>query len=193
MHKRPLPASFTTSDAIRWGTAKSTLYRMRDRGDVVEISRGAWRRADAPPVPYEALRASTLRAPHATICLVSALAFHDLTDVIPEFVDLAVARGRHRPAIRYPPVRIHVFDAETFPVGREHVAISNDESVPIYNPVRTVVDALRLRKQIGTDIAYAAARRLLARHRAAAGDLASMSRELRCEGPVADALDVLQA
>ncbi len=45
-----LPASFTTGQARAAGVAPSTLYRMRERGEVVELSRGVWRRADAPPI-----------------------------------------------------------------------------------------------------------------------------------------------
>jgi hypothetical protein len=42
----------------------------------------------------------------------------------------------------------------------------------------------------GTDIAYQATRRLLERERVA-GRLLDLSRRLRCEGPVAAALEVL--
>lgn len=169
--------------------SRSTLYRLRDRGEVVELSRGAWRRADAPPMPHESLLAAALRVPAGTICLLSALAFHELTDEIPAWVDLAVARGTHRPSIDYPPVKVHVFDADTFQLGREFVEVSPGERVPIYDPVRTTVDALRRRNQLGTDLAYGAVRR----RRAAAAELLNLSRRLRCAGPVGDALEVLQA
>src|SRR5665811_385409 len=96
-----LPASFTTAQVLEHGVSWSTLYRLRDRGEVVELSRGVWRRADAPPTAHESLLAVALRAPHGTICLLSALAFHELTDEIPSRVDLAVPRGQHRPKIDY--------------------------------------------------------------------------------------------
>jgi predicted transcriptional regulator of viral defense system len=188
-----LPPSFTTAQVGEHGVSRSTLYRLRDRGDVVELSRGVWRRADAPPTPHESLLAVALRAPEGAICLLSALAFHDLTDEIPSRVDLAVARGTHRPTIGYPPVTVHVFDRETFQLGREWVEVAPGEHVPIYTEVRTTIDALRLRNQLGTDLAYGAARRLLSRRRSAAGELLRLSRQLRCAGPVAEALEVLQA
>lgn len=50
-----------------------------------------------------------------------------------------------------------------------------------------------LRNQIGTDLAYGAARQLLERRRTAAGELAAMSQTLRCAGPVHELLEVLQA
>lgn len=188
-----LPPSFTTAEVGEHGVSRSTLYRLRDRGEVVELSRGVWRRADAPPTAHESLLAVALRAPNGAICLLSALAFHELTDEIPSRVDLAVARGAHRPTIDYPPVEVHVFDAGTFELGREWVEVAPGEQVPIYNEVRTTVDALRLRNQLGTDLAYGATRRLLARRRSAAGELLRLARHLRCAGPVGEALEVLQA
>lgn len=188
-----LPPSFTTSDVTDHGVSTSTLYRLRDRGEVVELSRGVWRRADAPPTPHESLLAVTLRAPHGTICLLSALAFHELTDEIPSRVDHAVPRGTHRPSIDYPPVNVHVFDADTFHLGRTHVKVAPGERIAIYDDVRSTLDVLRLRNQVGTDIAYGAARRLLDRRRAAAGQLLRLAGWLRCAGPVGDAVEVLQA
>ena len=188
-----LPASFTTAQVLEHGVSCSTLYRLRDRGEVVELSRGVWRRADAPPTAHESLLAVALRAPHGTICLLSALALHELTDEIPSRVHLAVPRGQHRPRITYPPVEVYVFDPATFELGREWVEVAPDERLPVYGEVRSTVDALRMRNQLGTDIAYGAARRLLSRRRAAAGELLSLSRRLRCAGPVGDALEVLQA
>lgn len=188
-----LPPSFTTADVAEHGVSTSTLYRLRDRGEVVELSRGVWRRADAPPTPHESLLAVALRAPNGTVCLLSALAFHELTDEIPSRVDLAVPRGTHRPTIDYPPVQVHVFDADTFELGRTAVEVAPDERIAVYNEVRSTVDALRMRNQLGTDIAYGAARRLLEQRRAAAGELLRLAGDLRCAGPVSEALEVLQA
>lgn len=188
-----LPESFTTGQAAEAGLASTTLYRLRDRGEVVQLSRGVWRWADAAPTAYESLLAIALRAPHGTVCLVSALALHELTDELPSAVDLAVARGTTRPQISYPPVTVHVFDADTFELRREQVEVAPGEHVPVYDPARSVVDALRLRHQVGVDIAYGALRRLLARRRSAAGEVLDVARTLDCEGPTSAALEVLQA
>jgi predicted transcriptional regulator of viral defense system len=188
-----LPPSFTTSQAEAAGVARWRLYQLRDQGHVVALSRGAWRRADAPPTAHEGLLAVTLRSPHGTVCLLSALDFHELTDDIPNVVHLAVPRDRPRPSIDYPPVQVHTFDADTFHLGREHVEVAPGETMAVYDPVRTVADAVRLRGQVGTDIAYGAARVLLNRRRSAARDLAAMCEALRCAGPVHELLKVLQA
>ena len=192
MRRCGLPASFTTAQATATGLASSTLYRLRDRGEVVELSRGVWRWTDAAPTAYESLLAVSLRAPHATICLISALVVHELTDEAPGTIDLAVPRGATRPRITYPPVSVHVFEAATFDLRREQVTVAPDEDVPVYDPVRSVVDVLRLRHLVGDDLAYGALRRLLERRRAA-GEVLQVARALRTEGSIRAALEVLQA
>ena len=56
--------------------------------------------------------------PQATLCLTTALARHDLTDEIPTRIDVAVPRGARVPKIAVP-VMWHMFNAETFEIGRE--------------------------------------------------------------------------
>ncbi|QBI20746.1 hypothetical protein ER308_15035 [Egibacter rhizosphaerae] len=90
-------------------------------------------------------------------------------------------------------MRVHVFDADTFGVGQESLEVAPGEFVAVYGAVRSVVDALRLRHQIGTDLAYGALRHLLGHRRAAAGEVMSTARALRCATPAAEALEVLQA
>ena len=188
-----LPTSFTTSQAAECGVPRWRLYELHDDGEVVSLSRGVWRLADAPPTAHESLLAASLRAPHATVCLISALSFHGLTDEIPAAVDLAVARGRNRPHIDYPPVQVHVFDADTFELGRQHVEVAPGETVFVYDEVRSVVDAIRLRGQVGSDVAYSAAKALVGRRRGAVGQLVELADALRCSGPVRELLEVVLA
>ena len=145
------------SAGARW----EDLYRLRDEGRLVEISRGLYRLADAPLVAHLDLIAVSRRAPNGMICLASAAAFWDLTDEIPRRVHLAVPRNRHRPRITYPPTVVHVFAVETFDVGRTRHELEGGESIWITSPERTVVDLLRLTRTVGRDQALGALRRYL--------------------------------
>jgi predicted transcriptional regulator of viral defense system len=187
-----LPATFTTAQAVAAGLSRWSLYAARGRGALIELSRGVWRKADAPETAHLDLLAVALRAPHGAICLLSALAFWELTDEIPREVHLAVPRGTTRPRISYPATRVHVFDAATSALGVEEPEVAPGERVRMYGAARSVVDALRLRNQLGRDVAFAAARRLLERERAS-GRILELARKLRCETPVAEALEILQA
>jgi hypothetical protein len=46
---------------------------------VLQMSRGLYRLADAPPLGNPNLVTVALKVPHGVICLISALAYHDLT------------------------------------------------------------------------------------------------------------------
>lgn len=55
--------------------------------------------------------------PEGTLCLITALARHGLTDVIPDRTDVAIPRGRRIPALQSL-ANVHVFAKDTFDVGR---------------------------------------------------------------------------
>lgn len=182
---------FKAKDAFAAGVHPRDLYALRDEGLLVELSRGVFRLSDAEMSPYLDLVAVSRRSPQGTICLNSALSFWDLTDEVPAEVHLAVSRGAHRPAIDYPPVRVHVFATDTFDLGRDRIRLESGEEILIYSPERSVVDAIRLRGQIGANVAYEALRRYLERPSASSGDLLRLARRLRAGGPMSDALEVL--
>lgn len=147
--------------------------------------------ADAEMSPYLDLVAVSRRSPRGSVCLNSALSFWDLTDEVPAEVHLAVPRGSHRPRISYPPVRVHVFATDTFNLGREQVRLEFGEEIAVYSPERSVVDAMRLRGQVGTDVAYGALRRYLRRPGSSPGESLLLAKRLRAGRPIADALQVL--
>ena len=183
--------AFRTGDAAGIGVHPRDLYALRNEGFLVELSRGIYRLADAEMSPYLDLVAVSRRSPRGSICLNSALSFWDLTDEVPTEVHLAVPRGSHRPRISYPPVRVHVFAARTFDLGRESVRLESGEEINIYSPERSVVDAVRLRGRVGTGVAYEALRRYLRRPGASTGELLRLARRLRVAAPMGDALEVL--
>jgi predicted transcriptional regulator of viral defense system len=182
---------FRARDAAEAGVHPRELYALRDEGFLVELSRGVYRLADAEMSPYLDLVAVSRRSPRGAICLNSALSFWDLTDEVPAEVHLAVPRGSHRPRISYPPVRVHVFAAGTFELGRERVRLESSEEIHVYSPERSVVDVVRLRGRVGTGVAYEALRSYLRRPGASAGELLRLARRLRAGGPMTDALEVL--
>jgi hypothetical protein len=78
-----LPPTFTTKTARDLGVHPRELYTWRDARKITELSRGVFRRADAPPASYPDILAVAYRAPLAIVCCLSAAVIHDLTDVMP--------------------------------------------------------------------------------------------------------------
>ena len=188
--RRGLPAVFTYSEARTAGLSAERLYAWRDEGVLDQVGRGLYRWADANAIDLELLEIAH-RAPRGTLCLLTALARHGLTDAIPSQVDLAVPRGSRIPALRKT-VSVHVFARDTFDLGREDLAIDKNLSVGIYSPVRTLVDVIRLRHREGSDVAWQALRRWLARKGSQPAALLSMARQFHgAETAVRDALEVV--
>lgn len=188
-----LPPTFTTRTARELGWHPRDLYQLRDSGQVYELSRGVFRRADAPVPSWPDLLAVATRAPKAIVCCVSALVVHDLTDELPRAVQIAVRRIQRPPQIGHPPTEVFRFDDGTFELGLSSVEAAPNEPVRIYSAERTVVDLMRLRRRLGESLALGALKRYLRRRQARPGELLRMARLLNVLGPVRMALDVASA
>lgn len=189
---RRLGPVFRARDARAAGLSWRVLYELRDAGEVIAVSRGVYQLTELAGAGEVDFVAVCQRAPHATICLNSALAYWDLTDENPAQVHLAVPRGSTRPTIDYPPNMVHVFDPTTFGLGRRQV--DADEGVFwITDAARSVVDAHRLRHRVGQDVAAQALRRYLARADRDLVTLMEIAKALRAGSSLRADLQVLLA
>jgi predicted transcriptional regulator of viral defense system len=144
--------------AIQAGIHRRTLYAMRDEGVLEQLSRGLYRLADAPPLASPDLVAVAQRVPRGVICLISALAFHDLTTQIPHQVYIAISRDSEPPRVDYPPVRVFRFAGQAFAAGIETRDLDGTQ-VRIYNREKTLADCFKYRNKIGLDTAVEALKR----------------------------------
>jgi predicted transcriptional regulator of viral defense system len=186
-----LPPTFTTGTALRSGLHRRDLYRARDEGELNELSRGVFRKAEAPEPDHPDLLAVSLRAPGAIVCCLSSAAVHDLTDEIPIAVQIAVPRRQRPPRIAYPPTQVFRFAEETFELGLTSVEAAPGEIVRVYTEERTVIDLMRLRHRLGEATAFVALRRYLGRRSARPGQLLELARRLGLSGPMRSAVDVV--
>jgi len=93
-----------TAQALRAGIHPGTLYAMRDSGALEAISRGVYRLANSPPLGNPDIVTVATRVPGGVICLISALAFYELTTQIPHEVHVALPRGAEEPRLEHPPM-----------------------------------------------------------------------------------------
>jgi predicted transcriptional regulator of viral defense system len=154
-----LPATFTAADAPNYGVTRRGLQRMLASGEVARVARGTYRRTDRVPLDYDLVEIAA-KAHRPTLCLMSALARHELTDVIPAAHDVALPRGTWQPRISAQ-AHWHTFDPATFEIGRGEIPVDDTHVIGIYSAPRTIVDAFRLRHQVGPDVANEALRRWL--------------------------------
>src|SRR5215468_7194167 len=157
-----LPPTFTYQQARAAGVPKRRLYTLRDAGVLEQLGHGLFHQAALPWGADIDLVEIALRATDATICLASALARHELTDLIPASIDVALPRNRWRPTVKAP-VTWHSFQEDTYELGRERLALEPGTSIGIYTAERCIIDAFRLRHREGADLAAGALRRWLRR------------------------------
>lgn len=182
--------ALTPSTAEQAGLSRSGLYRGARAGRLDRIARGIYLPAQAPATDWDQIEAAT-RRPEATICLTSALAYHDLTDAIPAALDVAIPRGSRTPASTGA-IAWHHFDRVTFEIGREEIAIpGSDQTIGIYSPERSIADAFRLRGDNGYELARDALREWLRRGGKPARLIEIASQLPRAKSPVLQALEIL--
>ncbi len=144
-----------TSEALALGIHPRTLYALRDAGTLERLARGLYRLAELPPLTHPDLVTVALKVPAGVICLVSALAFHELTTQIPHAVDVAVQQGSQRPRLEYPPLRVFRFSGAAWTEGVETVTL-DDVPVRITHPAKSVADSFKYRHKLGLDLALEA-------------------------------------
>jgi predicted transcriptional regulator of viral defense system len=166
------------AEAVRAGVHRRTLYTLRDAGIVEQLSRGLYRLTDAPPLGNPDLVTVARRVPRGVLCLVSALAFHDLTTQVAHEVYLAISRRSEPPRLDYPPVRVFRFGARAFAAGVETHEIDGTP-VRVYSREKTLADCFKYRNKIGLDTAVEALKRYRQQGRIDAEALLSHARTCR--------------
>ncbi len=139
-----------TRQSIDLGIHPRTLYEMRDAGTLDRLGRGLYRLSDLPGLRDPDLVTVALKVPQGVVCLISALAFHEITTQIPHEIYLAVNRGCTRPRIEYPPLRMFWFSGDAFSEGVE-AHIRDEVPVRVYGPEKTLADCFKYRNKTGMD------------------------------------------
>lgn len=186
-----LPAEFSYTEARARGISDRRLYALRDAGLIEQLGRGLFQRTDASGSADSDLIEIAHRAPQATLCLTTALAQHGLTDAIPPSIDVALPRGHRHPRTQAP-VTWHAFAAETFNIGRDKSALTENTSIGLYSPERCIIDAFRLRHLEGPEMAVEALRRWLRRQGAHPATLLAMAKAFpKAQPALRSALEIL--
>jgi predicted transcriptional regulator of viral defense system len=157
-----------TRDFEAAGIARSSLRRMCDRGVLVCTARGLYQLPDVELSAAHSLAEIARAVPGGTVCLLSALQFHELTTQLPRAVWMLIGSKAWTP--RNPPVPLEIVrsrgEALTAGVARH---VIERVSVPITVPAKTVADCFKYRNRVGLDVAIEALRDCL-RHRRATVD-----------------------
>lgn len=134
------------------GVTAATVSRMERDGEVIRLSRGLYQLPDAQLDVSHSLAEAAKRTPKGVVCLVSALAFHGLTDQLPRKVWMAIGQKDWTPKPDGAPIRVIRFTESLLAEGVETHMI---EGVPVkvFGVAKTVADCFRHRNKVGLSVA----------------------------------------
>ena len=160
------------------GVTATTVRRMQDAGEVVKLGRGLYQAPDADYTSNHALAEAALRVPNGVICLVSALAYHGLTDQLPSKVWMAIGQKDWSPSPSQPPLRIVRFSDHLLETGVE-TAVIEDVKVRVFGVAKTIADTFRHRRTVGLSVALEGLQEALRQRKASPSDILAAAEQGR--------------
>lgn len=126
----------------------TTLVRMCENEELIRIGRGLYQLSSAECEFHHSFAAVSKRVPGCVVCLVSALAYHDLTDQLPRKTWTAIGNRRWTPQAKDLPVRVVKFTDAFLEDGVETTVIEG-VSVKVFGVAKTIADCFRHRRVVG--------------------------------------------
>ncbi|MCR5097138.1 MAG: hypothetical protein K6A70_10470 [Erysipelotrichaceae bacterium] len=129
--------------------------------------------------------------PNGVICLMSAARYYELTDFLPDTVDVAIERKKKVSTLpEWPKIRIFYFDQSRMDLGVTEVQ-DGDNCFHIFDIEKTVVDIVYYRNKIGIEETSEVLRKYLKRRDRQIDRLYAYAKVLRCEKIIRTYLEVL--
>lgn len=153
------------------GVTAATMSRMEKDGEVIRLARGLYQLPDAELDPHHSLAEAAKRFPKGVICLVSALAFHGITDQLPRKVWMAIGRNDWTPKPSDTPIRVLRFSDDLLSQGVETHVIEG-VSVKVFGAAKTIADCFRHRGKIGLSVALEGLQEALRQRKATPAEIA---------------------
>jgi len=142
----------TFADIINAGFHKDTLSLLLKSDQIEKISRGLYRLKEGINLSNPDLITASIKIPKGVVCLISALSFHNITNEIPRYIELAIPRGTHPNKIDYPPIKLYSISEKMWKSGIEEHNIEGYK-IRVYSLAKTIVDCFKFRNKIGIDVA----------------------------------------
>ena len=152
------------------GIPREYLLRLYRQGKLSRTGRGIYTLPDAAVTERHSYAEVAKRVPEAVLCLLSALAFHELTTQSPAAVWIALGKGARKPAILSPSLRVVRLTEPSLSEGVEKHTVEG-VSVRVYSAAKTVADCFKFRNKIGLDIAIEGLKDCLRQKKATINDI----------------------
>ena len=172
------------------GLPREYLVRLHRQGKLTRPGRGMYTLPDANVTERHSYAEVTKRVPEAVICLLSALAFHEISTQSPASVWIALGKGARKPALRSPSLRIVRLSGPSLTEGIEKHQV---EGVPVrvYSAAKTVADCFKFRNKIGLDVAIEALKDCLRQRKATVNEIYRYAKVCRVSNVIRPYMETL--
>lgn len=153
------------------GVTAATVGRMERDGEIIRLARGLYQLPYALLDANHSLAEAAKRLPRGVVCLVSALAFHGLTDQLPKKVWMAIGKSDWAPKAEGVPIRVVRF-TDSLLVESVEIHEIESVSVKVFGVAKTVADCFRHRSKIGLTVAIEGLQEALRQRKATPAEIA---------------------
>lgn len=161
-------------DLLAQGYTARAIAAAIDDGRLERISRGLYRvtAADEQVTEKHTYVQVAKLVPQGVYCLISALAFHELTVQNVWKMQIALPRPAHEPKVPFVPVEYFHLTEEPYRAGIEEHRVEGT-TVKVYSPAKTVADLFKFRNRrgMGVDLALEGLREVWRKKRATTNEL----------------------
>ena len=172
------------------GLPREYLIRLHRQGKLNRSGRGIYTVPDANVTERHSYAEVAKRVPEAVICLLSALAFHEITTQSPPSVWIALRKGARKPVLPSPSLRIVRLSGPSLTEGIENHQV---EGVPVrvYSAAKTVADCFKFRNKIGSDVAIEALKDCLRQKKASLNEIYNYAKICRVSNVIRPYMEAL--
>jgi predicted transcriptional regulator of viral defense system len=148
---------FTTGEAQSLGVSASLLAYYCKQGKIKRICHGVYEPQETEINPYSDAEILVKKNIEFTICLLSALQFHEFTTQLPNSLWIAVPYGARIPKVENAALSCIRLTEDPYSYGVEQRELYG-MPVKVYSAAKTVADCFKFRNKIGLDVALEALR-----------------------------------
>jgi len=180
----------TTSELKDMGYSYYRIGKLEEDGILSRVNRSTYENLIYKGDENDFFSAEAF-VPSGVICLMSAARYYELTNYLPDAVDVAIERKKKVNTLpEWPRIRIFYFDRSRMDLGVTEVQ-EGENRFHIFDIEKTVVDIIYYRNKIGIEETSEILRNYLKRKDRQIDILYEYAKRLRCEKIVRTYLEVL--
>ena len=180
----------TTAELKGMGYSYYKIGKLEEQGILSRVNRSTYENLTYKGDENDFFSAEAF-VPNGVICLMSAARYYELTNFLPDAVDVAIERKKKVNTLpEWPEIRIFYFDTSRMDLGVTEVK-DGDNCFHIFDIEKTVVDIIYYRNKIGIEETSEVLRNYLKRRDRQIDRLYAYAKRLRCEKIVRTYLEVL--